>query len=184
MIRSPGFDSPCSPNQPRFPECHVDHLRSDETLALFLVTVVRVLGAGPEQSLDTSVLSSHLPCHSLRAIKLSSNFNYGIALTTKLFCIGQIRVRKHARSLRLTVTNFRYVGRSHFGLAQGKGERPSAGSESFCTVFRQGMSESCDGSIEQFIRQPDGTSVATDRLAAALLKFGNGSAQRICATPR
>jgi len=45
------------------------------------------------------------------------------------------------------------------------------------------MSESSDGSIEQFIRQPDGTSVATDRLAAALLKFGNGSAQRICANP-
>lgn len=59
---------------------------------------------------------------------------------------------------------------------------PEARSEPFCTVFREGISESIDDSTAQFIRQPDGTSVATDRLAAAAVKFGNGSAQRICAT--
>ena len=61
---------------------------------------------------------------------------------------------------------------------------PESSSESFCTVFWQAISESMDDSIAQFIRQPDGTSVATDRLVAALVTFGNGSAQRICATPK
>jgi hypothetical protein len=61
---------------------------------------------------------------------------------------------------------------------------PEARSEPFCTVFREGISESIDDSIAQFIRQPDGTSVVTDRLTAAAVKFGNGSAQRICATPQ
>ena len=41
-----------------------------------------------------------------------------------------------------------------------------SGGEPFCTVFRKGMNESSDDSIEQVYPQPDGTSVATDRLAA------------------
>jgi hypothetical protein len=40
------------------------------------------------------------------------------------------------------------------------------------------MSESSDGSREQFIQQPDRTFVGRGRLAAAPLQFGNGSVQK------
>jgi hypothetical protein len=40
-----------------------------------------------------------------------------------------------------------------------------------------------DGSREQFIRQPDGLSVATGGLAAAPVELDKRSAQRTCATP-
>src|ERR1019366_2918567 len=61
---------------------------------------------------------------------------------------------------------------------------PPSGSEPFCTVSRKGMSESMEGAREQFIRQPDGLFVATDRLVAAPVQRDNRGAQRSCTTGR